>query len=197
MPGYDECIVEAELRARAAYSEPDRHYHNERHLEECLAELDSVQGLSERDRRLLRWAILWHEAVYEPGQKTNEQRSAELAAFELSRCGVAEEDCAEAVRLILLTERHRTDQGDRLGSLMISIDLAILGSDPERYNDYAAGVRREYGHVPDELWRTGRSLVLSRLLEADPLYPDHDFGGRLEAQAHANMEAEISRLGEG
>lgn len=142
-------------------------------------------------------AILWHEAVYEPGQKTNEQRSAELAAFELSRCGVAEEDCAEAVRLILLTERHRTDQGDRLGSLMISIDLAILGSDPERYNDYAAGVRREYGHVPDELWRTGRSLVLSRLLEADPLYPDHDFGGRLEAQAHANMEAEISRLGEG
>ena len=197
MPGYDECMVEAELRARAAYSEPERHYHDERHLDECLAELDSVHGLSERDRRLLRWAILWHDAIYEPGQRTNEQRSAELAAFELSRCEVAEADSAEVARLILLTERHKTEPGDRLGGLLVSIDLAILGSDPVRYEDYAAGVRREYRHVPDELWRTGRSLVLSRMLEADPLFPDPDFRGRLEARARSNMEAEISRLGEG
>ena len=196
-PSYDECIVEAELRARAAYGEPHRHYHDERHLKECLAELDWLNGLSERDRRLLKWAILWHDAVYEPGQQDNEERSAELARRELTRCGVADEDADEVARLIRATEFHRADPGDALGRLIVSVDLAILGSDSARYAEYTAGVRQEYSHVPDELWRTGRALVLNRLLEADPLYPDPEFHARLEAQARDNMQAELRALGEG
>ena len=196
-PSYDECLVEAELRARAAYGEPHRHYHDERHLKECLAELDWLNGLGERDRRLLKWAILWHDAIYEPGQRNNEERSAELARFELSRCGVPPEDADEVARLIRATESPRTDPGDSLGRLIVSIDLAILGSDSSRYAEYAAGVRREYSHVPEELWRTGRALVLHRLLDSDPLYPDPEFRARLEAQARENVQSELRALGEG
>lgn len=196
-PSYDECLVEAELRARAAYAEPHRRYHDERHLKECLAELDWVQGLDERERRLLKWAILWHDAVYEPGQRNNEEQSAELARFELTRCGVPETDAAEVARLIRATEFHRADPGDRLGRLLVSIDLAILGSDEDRYREYAEGVRGEYTHVPEDLWRTGRALVLKRLLESEPLFPDPDFQRRLEAQARGNMETELKALGEG
>jgi len=197
VPSYDECLVEAELKARAAYAEPHRRYHDERHLKECLAELDWVVGLAERERRLLKWAILWHDTVYEPGRSDNEDRSAELAVSELTRCGVPEADAAEVARLIRLTEKHRTDPGDRLGALMISIDLAILGADEERYALYVRDVRSEYSHVPDEMWRTGRALVLKRLLDSDPLYPDEDFRARLEAQAWRNMESELKTLGEG
>ncbi len=196
-PSYDECLVEAELRARAAYSEPHRCYHDERHLDSCLAELDSVHDLAERDCRLLRWAILWHDAVYEPGQRDNEQKSAELARFELTRCGVPEQDVAEVERLIRLTEFHRSDPGDELGRLIVSIDLAILGSDPDRYRQYAADVRTEYAHVRDPLWRTGRALVLQRLLDCDPLYPHPTFRNGLEARARENMKSELSSLGEG
>lgn len=194
---YDECLVDAELRARAAYAGPQRHYHNDRHLEDCLRELDWVHDLSARETRLLRWAILWHDSVYEPGHRDNEQRSAELARRELTGCGIPERDAEEVARLIRATETHRVDPGDRLGRLMVSIDLAILGSDPDRYAEYAAAIRREYGHVKDSMWRTGREIVLKRLLECDPLYPDPDFSKRLEAQARANMEAEIKALGEG
>ena len=197
MPSYDECLVDAELKARAAYAQPDRHYHDERHLDECLAQLDSVRDLPERDRRVLRWAILWHDAIYEPGQRSNEERSAALALSDLTGCGVAEEEAGEVARLIRLTERHRAEPGDRLGALMVSIDLAILGSQPDRYREYAADVRREYSHVPDPLWGTGRALVLKRMLDADPLYPDAGFRQRLEAQARRNMEAELKALGEG
>ena len=197
VPSYDECLVDAELKARAAYSEPHRHYHDQRHLDDCLNELDRVRGLSERERRQLRGAILWHDAVYEPGRRDNEERSAELALSDLTGCGVDEEDSAQVARLIRLTERHRVDPGDRPGRLMVAIDLSILGSDPDRYDGYAADVRREYAHVPDELWRTGRALVLERMLSADPLYPDPDFRDRLEAQARRNMGAELKRLGEG
>ena len=193
-PSYDECLVEAELRARSAYSEPHRRYHDEQHLKECLTELDWVHGLSERERRLLKWAILWHDAIYEPGQRDNEEQSALLAELELSRCGIAREDVAEVARLIRATEFHRADPGDELGRLIVSIDLAILGSDADRYAEYIAGVRREYAHVPDDLWRSGRTEVLKRLLGCDPLYPHPDFRARLEAQARANMEAELKAL---
>ena len=197
MPSYDECLVDAELKARAAYSEPHRRYHDQRHLDECLAQLDEVHERDERERRLLRWAILWHDAVYDPGQRNNEQRSAELALADLSGCGIPHDDAAEVARLILLTERHRADAGDRLGALMVSIDLAILGSDPDRYREYAADVRLEYDHVPDQLWRTGRSAVLERLLEADPLFPDPELRERLEPQARSNIKEELRQLSEG
>jgi predicted metal-dependent HD superfamily phosphohydrolase len=197
MPSYDECLVDAELKARAAYFEPHRHYHGQRHLDACLAELDAVHDLDERERRLLHWAILWHDAVYEAGQRDNERRSARLALSDLAGCGVPEEDSAEVARLILLTERHRVDRGDRLGALMVSIDLAILGADPGRYSEYAADVRREYAHVPEPLWGTGRALVLKRLLEADPLFPDPAFQARLGSQARRNMQGELTALGEG
>ena len=51
--------------------------------------------------------------------------------------------------------------------------------------------------MPEPLWRTGRALVLKRLLDADPLFPDPLFRARLEKQAHRNMEEELMALGEG
>ena len=197
MPGYDECLVEAELRARAAYAEPHRSYHDERHLDACLTELDSIHGLGEEDRRILRWAILWHDAIYEPGQPDNEERSATLAEAELSRCGVAEAEAAEVGRLIRLTKGHIVEEVDRLGALLVSIDLAILGTDPQSYRLYAQAVRREYAHLSDVEWRQGRPFVLTDLLARASLYPEPAFRERLEARARRNMEAEIRALREG
>ena len=194
MPNYDACLVEAELRARAAYAEPGRRYHDQRHLDDCLAKLDSVTDLGERERRLLRWAILWHDAVYDPRRHDNEERSAELAQQELGECGVDSADAAEVARLILLTKGHRVEPGDSLGSLLVSIDLSILGSQPDEYQAYAQAVREEYRHVPDDAWRTGRTNVLRSILAADPLYPHPAFRDDLETQARHNIETELESL---
>jgi predicted metal-dependent HD superfamily phosphohydrolase len=80
---------------------------------------------------------------------------------------------------------------------MISIDLSILGAEPDRYESYAADVRAEYSHVPEKLWRMGRGLVLQRLLDKDVLFPDTAFHERLEARARQNMADEIASLAEG
>ena len=193
-PSYQPCLVEAELRARASYAEPHRRYHTEQHLDDCLQQVDGLLDLAERDRRRLRWAILWHDAVYESGARDNEVRSAALAKSELTACNVDPADVAEVVRLVLLTESHRAPAEDYLGALMISIDLSILGSDPQRYREYTEATREEYAHVPDELWRAGRGAVLRRMLHADTLYPNPQFRAALEERARRNITAELKVL---
>lgn len=183
----------AEAEARAAWCEPHRHYHDERHLDACLSALDGV-ALAERERRVLRWALLWHDAVYDPAAPDNEERSAAWARASLRAAGVAEDEAAEVARLILLTKGHRVEGGDRLGALMVSIDLAVLGAEEEAYDAYAADIRREYAHVPEEAWRKGRGAVLASLLAADPLYPEPGARAALEAQARANISRELAAL---
>jgi len=84
--------------------------------------------------------------------------------------------------------------GDRIGALMVSIDLSILGADPADYDAYAAAVRREYAHVPEEAFRAGRARVMKHFLAAEAIYADPAFAARLETQARANIEREIRAL---
>jgi predicted metal-dependent HD superfamily phosphohydrolase len=65
------------------------------------------------------------------------------------------------------------------------------------YDDYAAAIRREYAHVPDDLFRKGRSDVLRRLLAVPRLYRTDRARDLWEERARANMEAELTRLQEG
>ena len=197
MPIDKHCLARAEARARLEYDSPGRHYHDRRHLDDCLEKLKQVADLDERGLRLLRWAILWHDSIYDPRRSDNEERSADRARRELETCGIEPADAAEVKRLILLTQSHRSEPGDRLGALMVSIDLSILGSESARYRAYAAAVRKEYGHLSDEDWRSGRETVLRALLAADPLYADPGFRAAFEAPARRNMEAELKALREG
>ena len=193
----DSCLAAAEARARANYLAPGRFYHDQRHLNDCLRQLDAIEDLGDSERRLLRWAILWHDVIYDPRRGDNEELSAERAHRELVECGIDSEDADEVARIILLTKSHRAEASDRLGALLVSIDLSILGSEPERYRAYVREVRSEYAHVSDDAWRAGRSAVLKSLLTVEPLYPNRVFRAELETQARRNMEEELRTLSAG
>ncbi len=178
----------------AAYAEPHRRYHTRRHVEACLALLDEVQDLDAPQRRLLERALWWHDAVYDPRRADNEARSAARARLALTAEGWGEADIAEVERLVLLTAAHAAPAGDRLGALMVSIDLAVLGAPPAEYAAYAAGVRAEYAHVAQADFRAGRRAVLQRFLAAPAIYPDAAFRLRFEAPARENLAAELAAL---
>jgi predicted metal-dependent HD superfamily phosphohydrolase len=178
----------------AAYAEPHRRYHTRRHIEDCLEKLAGWPGLTEAERRLLTWAIWWHDAIYDPAAPDNEARSAELARAELPALGATPAEIEEVARLILLTAGHQVREGDRLGEVLVSIDLSILAATPADYDAYARNVRAEYAHVPDEAWRRGRPAVLQRFLDAPVIYPDPSFRAAHEPQARANLEREIASL---
>jgi predicted metal-dependent HD superfamily phosphohydrolase len=173
----------------AAYSAPDRHYHNLKHIEDCLAALEGVAGLSGRDREILGHAIWWHDVIYDATRSDNEELSAQQAEQ-----NVAPELREEVGRLIRLTKSHRVEPGDRLGAVMISIDLGILGAEPSVYDAYAAAIRKEYAHVAEEAYRKGRAAVLERFAARPVIYPDAGFAAKLERAARANIERELKSL---
>lgn len=178
----------------AAYAEPHRRYHTRRHIEQCLALLDEVPDLMDSERQVLTYAIWWHDAVYDPLAKDNEARSAGMARRDLRDFDVSIHAREEVARLILLTAGHEVEEEDRLGEILVSIDLAILGAEPEAYDTYARAVREEYAHVPDQAWKLGRPAVLKKFLEAKVIYPDPDLRQRFEARARANLTREIAEL---
>ncbi len=179
---------------RQAYLEPHRRYHTLVHIEDCLARLAATPGLDDRERGLLVQAIWWHDAVYDPLRPDNEARSADLARQALAAADASEADIAEVERLILLTKGHTVEAGDRLGALMVSIDLSILGAEPAAYAAYARAIREEYAAVPDEVYRAGRARVLEAFLTAPTLFPDPAFAQALDAPARRNLAAEIDSL---
>jgi predicted metal-dependent HD superfamily phosphohydrolase len=173
----------------AAYAAPNRSYHNLTHIEDCLGLLAGVGGLSAVDRDILTQAIWWHDVVYDPTRSDNEELSAQLAEQH-----VAADRRQEVGRLIRLTRTHHVEPGDRLGAILISIDLSILGAEPSRYDAYAAAIRKEFAHVPDGAYRVGRANVLSRFAAQPVIFPDAAFADRYDRQARDNLARELASL---
>src|SRR5262245_18668397 len=108
-----------------AYAEPHRRYHTRRHIEQCLALLDQVPDLMDSERQVLEWAIWWHDAIYDAKASDNEARSAEMAKGDLRDLGATIHQRDEVARLIRLTAGHQVEEEDRLGEILVSIDLSI------------------------------------------------------------------------
>lgn len=173
----------------AAYAAPNRHYHNLAHIEDCLDRLAQVNGLSANEREILSDAIWWHDVVYDATRGDNEELSARLAEQHVA----ADRRC-EVGRLIRLTKTHEVAADDRLGAILISIDLSILAAAPERYDEYAGAIRKEFAHVPDEAYRAGRADVLRRFAARAVIYPDNDYARVCDRRARDNLARELALL---
>jgi len=180
-----------------AYAAPDRHYHNLAHIEAMLDLMRAHEGaLSEPTS--VEAAIWFHDAVYDTRQHDNEEKSAELAAERLA--GVLSPDrIARIVSMIRATAGHVVPEGfdeaaRRDCALFLDMDLAILGSAPDAFAAYEAAVRREYGWVPDALWREGRRKVLQAFLARAAIYASPPFRASHETAARENLTRSLGRL---
>lgn len=170
------------------WREPHRRYHTVDHLATMLSIVESDGAPAP-----VRLAVWYHDAVYDPraAGDANERASAALASTELATLGLPAATVAEVRRLVLLTATHAAEPGDRNGALLCDADLAILASPPAGYDAYAAAVREEYAHVPDDAFRAGRAAVLEALLALPALYRLH---AEWEAPARANLARELAML---
>ena len=174
-----------------AYADPARGYHDVRHLEEVCGRVEELlRGGSAGDREVVLLAAWFHDAVYD-GRPEPEERSAAWAEDELPALVTGPEAVAEVGRLVRLTETHRPADDDPNGCVLSDADLGILAASRDRYDEYAADVRREYAHVPDADFRAGRAAILRDLLAKPHLFHTAYARERWEAAARANVEREL------
>lgn len=193
-------VDDADLTATGEYllsrwAEPHRHYHTVAHLSAVLDVVDRFAGLAPHPERV-RLAAWMHDAVYDPRAlgDANERDSAEFAAALLSTLGVSGGVADEVARLVGLTAGHVTGDDDPDGELLCDADLAILASDEDAYGKYAAAIREEYAHVPDDAFRRGRAQVLEALLELPSIYRLEPLRAAWEEKARANLSRERREL---
>lgn len=176
------------------WSQPHRQYHDAAHLHDVLLSLDTLAHAGEQVQTQVLLAAWFHDAVYDGRPGDDEGASARLAETSLSDAGAADRLTAETARLVRVTVNHVVDPDDHAAACLVDADLSILASTPKRYGAYAEAVRREYAHVPDEMFRLGRASVLERLLGHDRLYRTPTGHARWERPARANLERELRHL---
>jgi predicted metal-dependent HD superfamily phosphohydrolase len=188
-PNHDRWVA---LWLTAAYAEPQRHYHNQQHIAECLVEYDQARHLA-RQPAAVELALWFHDSVYDPTVGDNEERSAALARQCLAEAGASRTLTETVAKLVMTTKSHEVD-GDADAGLMVDVDLSILGKDEKRFSEYAREIREEYAWVPQPVFAAKRSEILQRFVARQQIYATNWFLEKYERQARLNLEASIRKL---
>lgn len=184
--------LELRRELELAWTEPHRHYHDSRHLGECLALCSRWTEQAERPAEVAL-AIWFHDAVHDPKLNANELNSAAWAARSLVAAGIGSEVAQRVYDLVLAT-RHDTPARGRDAALVVDIDLAILGSPSERFEAYDRDVRKEYAWVSGFRYRSQRKHVLQGFLSRARIYETACAVELFEEQARLNLQGALERL---
>ena len=186
----------AGLRAElmAAWSEPNRHYRDQRHLRECLALWARWRAHGQRPGEVAI-ALWFHDARCDPRSNRNELSSAAWAARSVVQAGADSNAAQRIYDLIVATEPGASAAfcAGQDARLLLDIDLAILGSPAERFEQYDQDVRKEYAWMPGFCFRIGRARALQGFLDRPRIYRSDAPAAQLEAQARLNLAVALSR----
>lgn len=180
----------AMARVLASWNQAHRRYHTVQHLIECLALLERYRGTADEPAEV-ELALWFHDAVHDLRASDNEARSADWAARELRQARVAEPRIAR-VRDHILATRHAASPTPGDQALLVDIDLAILGAERPRFDEYERQVRDEYAWVPAPVYRRKRREVFSGFMERSPLYRTAGLHAAREARAKANLARSLA-----
>jgi predicted metal-dependent HD superfamily phosphohydrolase len=175
-----------------AYSAPDRHYHNLHHLYTMFENLQAVRSEIQNFDAAV-FALFYHDIIYNPDNGGNEKKSSQLAGTRLRDCGADETLRQKVTELILATEKHQWSHDHDL-NCFTDADLSILGSEDSVYRQYSVAIRKEYGNVPEFLYRPGRRKVLEHFLSMPAIFKTAFFQHQFEDRARLNIQAELNSL---
>ena len=188
----DNALADTYAALIARYAESHRHYHTTQHIGECLAHFDTSRDTCEHASEV-ELALWFHDAIYEPRAKDNEAQSAAWALRVMGDAGIASDE-RERVRALIMKTCHDALPETVDEQVLVDIDLAILGAEPARFDEYERQVRAEYGWVPQFLFNRTRRKILEAFLARPVLYATAHFNGLLEKKARENLARSLTAL---
>lgn len=170
------------------YSENHRYFHTMEHIT-ILFNLASAHGIKLSIPQQL--SIWYHDAIYEPTRKDNEERSIEL--FLQHHSGTLLPQYVSRVSNIILdTKTHIATNSE--SNDVLDLDLAGLGFDTDSYNYHTQQVRKEYSHLSDTIWNANRKLFLQSLINREYIFHTHWGRDFYEIKARKNIQKELLSL---
>lgn len=178
-------------RLAELYGESHRHYHTLDHIQHCLSEFDRASTEME-DPDAVELALWFHDAIYHPGAKDNEQRSAEL--FEGCFAGDAEPDFRRRVRDLILITAHRESPRHLDERFIVDIDLSGFGRSWDECEWDGRRIRAECADLADVDYYPAQLRFLRSLRDRPTFFFTDFFRQRHERVAGENLRRIIAGL---
>jgi len=175
------------------YAEPERFYHNVKHIYYFLKTLDEHKRLIVNYDTLCM-AAWFHDVIYNSKREDNEEKSASYAGVKLNFLGLNDYSINRIKQLILSTKNHKPYKQDYDDFLFADSDLRILGEDYETYSAYTEAIRKEYAHINKMFYVYHRKKLLNEFLQRKEIYHTSHFKDNFQERAKENMRKELSAL---
>jgi predicted metal-dependent HD superfamily phosphohydrolase len=191
----------------AAYREPQRGYHDWRHIADLLQKLGHFSHLATRPD-LIAAAIFWHDAVYATRDASGLLRAdaenvrASAALFE--RHALFDKIDADAIHeMIMATARHLDAKASREHypgfskdlDLFLDLDLSALAAQWPVFERNLENIRFEYGWVPENVFCLGRlRMAESFAAQGASLYRRDELRKLWSEAALANLSRSLEEL---
>lgn len=176
-----------------AYQQPQRAYHNQKHIEYML-ELWNMLKTNLEEPEIVFLAIIYHDLVYDPKAKDNEKQSALMATAFLEKINYPKSKIKKVASFIMATQTHQLTENNEDLKCFLDFDLAILGTSPKNYLAYSKQIRKEYGFYEASAYKHGRSQVLNSFLQKKEIYKTVYFKNNFEQNARKNLQNELETL---
>lgn len=178
------------------YREAHRSYHDVRHVRwvvRHVGEFAETQRVVDLGTVVV--AAFYHDAIYNPVASGNEDASATLAAEALAELDWQRERIDAVTSMIAGTIDHQWNESTPVDTAVLyAADLGILAADPAGYSAYVRNVRKEYAHVDQSDWVSGRSAVLRSFLDRSAIFAPQLGLTEWEMRARGNLTAELDQL---
>ena len=168
------------LELSALYAQPDRHYHDLRHVADLL-----LWGRAFPLDELQTWAVWFHDAIYDAARRDNEERSAQLAEQRLPALGYDDAFVGEVAQIVRDTASHiaTTPRGEAV----LDLDLAPLAIPKPAFLANRARIRKEFAFATDEEFCVGTAGFARSMLERERIFHT-PWGREREPRARENLE---------
>lgn len=154
------------------WQESGRYYHDSEHLIDLISQIEEDFGdgkITPLEREKLHIVALFHDIIYVPGLKNNEEKSAE---FFYSLCKDKYDfDVIEMKQMILDTKTHIPSTP--LSEKFIDYDMSICGRDFETLLKWEGGIRQEYSKFNNKEYLNGRVKFLESIINKFPMNMDN------------------------
>ena len=168
----------------ASYSEPQRFYHTLTHIEHCLSLIEKISS-ELQSPEALELAIWFHDVVYEPGAKDNEQLSADQ--FMAKTDGVFDDTLRDTVyQHIMATVHDGAEVKHADTKYMLDIDLSSFGRPWAEFIQDSHNLRLELEDWPDDVFYQRQAVFQDKLFGQARFFKSDYFYDNYEAQARQN-----------